>query len=69
MPTIAGMLRLRATIAAHDWPRVADRLAVTASVGLADAAEVLDAAALLTLADRRLYAAKYGGRNRVVVRD
>ncbi len=61
--------RLRAAIAAHDWPRVADRLAVTASVGLADAAEVLDAAALLTLADRRLYAAKYGGRNRVVVRD
>ena len=61
--------RLRSAIAAHPWSRLAAGLEVTTSVGLADAAEVLDAPALLTLADRRLYAAKYGGRNRVVVSD
>ncbi|NWG74635.1 MAG: GGDEF domain-containing protein, partial [Rubrivivax sp.] len=58
--------RLLETVAAHPWDEVAAGLAVTTSIGLADGAEALDAAQLLTLADRRLYAAKYGGRNRVV---
>ncbi len=59
--------RLREAIAGHDWGRVAAGLTVTTSIGVADATEVLNPAALLTLADRRLYAAKYSGRDRVVV--
>ncbi len=58
--------RIRVLIASQQWSRLAPGLGVTSSFGLADAGEVLDAPALLTLADRRLYAAKSGGRNRVV---
>ena len=58
--------RLRAAVAAHPWQDVAAGLVVTTSIGIADSAESPDAAALLTLADKRLYAAKLGGRNRVV---
>ncbi len=58
--------RLRASIEAHDWHAVAPGLAVTVSIGVATSVEAADAAALLTLADRRLYAAKHAGRNRVV---
>jgi diguanylate cyclase (GGDEF)-like protein len=59
--------RLRAAVQAHDWQRVRPGLVVTVSMGLTSADEAGDAAGLLTLADRRLYAAKYGGRNRLVV--
>ncbi len=58
--------RLRASIESHDWTRIAAGLTVTISIGLAHGGEASDAAALLQLADRRLYAAKHGGRNRVV---
>ncbi len=58
--------RLRELIAGQEWSRLAPGLEVSGSFGVADASEALDAPALLTLADRRLYAAKFGGRNRVV---
>ncbi|MGI9026356.1 MAG: diguanylate cyclase [Burkholderiaceae bacterium] len=58
--------RLRASVQAFAWTTVANELRVTISVGVAGAAEAHDTTALLTLADRRLYAAKHGGRNRVV---
>ncbi len=58
--------RLRQSIERHPWDRVVRGLAVTVSIGVAAMAEGGDPPALLTLADRRLYAAKHGGRNRVV---
>ena len=64
---IAIAHRLRASLQAQPWGEVAPELCVSVSIGVAEATETFDAAALLTLADRRLYAAKYGGRNQVVV--
>ena len=61
--------RLRVSVEQHDWRTVAPDLSVTVSVGIAQAAETSDAHALLSLADRRLYAAKHDGRNRVVHSD
>lgn len=58
--------KLRAAIEAHDWSSIAPGLRVTASVGIAGNAEAEDPAALLGVADARLYAAKRAGRNRVV---
>ena len=58
--------RIRELVERQDWLRLAPQLNVTSSLGVADASEVLNAPALLTVADRRLYAAKFGGRNRVV---
>jgi diguanylate cyclase (GGDEF)-like protein len=58
--------RLRESILAYPWHGLARGLAVSASIGVAQGIETADPAALLTLADRRLYAAKYGGRNQVV---
>ncbi len=59
--------RLRQTVADQAWGEVSPGLRVTASLGVADASEAAEPQALLTLADKRLYAAKLGGRNRVVV--
>jgi diguanylate cyclase (GGDEF)-like protein len=59
--------RLCSTIRAHDWDRMAPGLAVTASVGVATAADAGDLAGLAALADERLYEAKRAGRDRVVV--
>ena len=58
--------RLREAIAGWDWEGVAAGLRVTASIGIADEREAKDTAALLQLADYRLYSAKGAGRNRVI---
>lgn len=58
--------RLRGAVATHDWTPLTPGLAVTVSIGLAQGQEAADGAALFALADRRLYLAKNGGRNRVV---
>lgn len=60
--------RLRHAIEGFDWHAIEAALGVTTSIGLASSTEVPghDAHALLALADRRLYAAKAAGRNRVV---
>jgi two-component system, cell cycle response regulator len=57
--------RLRVAIGDEPWHEVAPGLAVTASVGVATAAGAEELAALSELADRRLYAAKRAGRDRV----
>ena len=61
--------RVRLAVEAEDWRALHPLLRVTISIGLAhqpSTSGVSDLHALLTLADRRLYAAKEGGRNRVV---
>jgi diguanylate cyclase len=58
--------RIRATVERHDWTVVAAGLYVTVSVGVAAGRPDGDAAVVLDVADRRLYAAKRDGRNRVV---
>lgn len=62
----AAAERLRRLVEAHDWSAVAPGLAITVSIGVAHGDEAEDGDALLALADRRLYVAKRGGRNRVV---
>ena len=58
--------RLRESVEAEPWGSIAEGLQVSVSIGVAAAVEAVDGAALPTLADRRLYAAKFGGRNQVV---
>jgi diguanylate cyclase (GGDEF)-like protein len=58
--------RLREAVAGHGWQQLREGLTVTLSIGVAEASEAADATNLLTLADQRLYAAKHGGRNKVV---
>jgi diguanylate cyclase (GGDEF)-like protein len=60
--------RLRVAVERFDWTALDPALAVTLSIGLASSSEAPagDAVALLDLADTRVYAAKAGGRNRVV---
>jgi diguanylate cyclase (GGDEF)-like protein len=59
--------RVRVHIERHRWATIAPGLAVTISAGLALADSADDAASLLARADGALYAAKRGGRNRLVV--
>jgi two-component system, cell cycle response regulator len=59
--------KLQAAVAEHDWDLLSTGITVTASIGLAVAPDdSVDHAGLLEAADRRLYEAKRGGRNRVV---
>ncbi len=58
--------RLRARVAEHDWTALAPELAATLSIGLAHAPPY-DLATLFDQADRAMYRAKQGGRNRVAV--
>ena len=58
--------RIRRAVAEFDWGVIAAGLAVTVSVGVALCGETETPAELLSLADRRLYQAKRGGRDRVI---
>ena len=58
--------RLRLTVAEHDFSNLAERLHVTISIGLCESSVSTDVRDLLGRADALLYAAKRGGRNRVV---
>ncbi|MDX6684458.1 MAG: hypothetical protein QOF86_586 [Baekduia sp.] len=60
--------RLRAAVAAEPWHELAPGLAITASIGVVSAPTAEDVDGLVRLADRRLYAAKGAGRNRVDAR-
>jgi diguanylate cyclase (GGDEF)-like protein len=53
-------------VAAHGWSTIADGLQVTLSIGIAHAPPY-DIATLFDQADRAMYRAKQGGRNRVAV--
>jgi diguanylate cyclase (GGDEF)-like protein len=59
--------RLRASVAAYPWHGIAPGLSATISIGVATAIEAAERNTLLALADRRLYAAKFAGRDRVEV--
>ncbi|MBO3742164.1 GGDEF domain-containing protein [Actinoplanes flavus] len=59
--------RLRLRIRAHGWEPITGTLQVTTSIGVTTVAEGRDTfSALLSTADRNLYTAKRGGRDRVV---
>ena len=61
----AACEKLRAAVEAHDWASVDPALRVTVSIGLSGDLSAHSPQALLADADRRLYEAKRGGRNRV----
>jgi diguanylate cyclase (GGDEF)-like protein len=62
----AACERLRAAIRDETWDHIAGDLALTASFGVATAADAADLTALAEIADQRLYAAKRSGRDRVI---
>ncbi|WP_433299081.1 diguanylate cyclase [Actinoplanes sp. CA-030573] len=67
-PAVALLDDIRRTVSGFGWESLTEGLPVTVSIGVAG---VADAAAptqpaLLSIADRHLYAAKHGGRDRVV---
>lgn len=70
VPADAALRRceqIRRSVAEYDWTPIAGNLPITLSIGVATApAGQTSPAALLSDADRNLYAAKRSGRNRVV---
>jgi diguanylate cyclase (GGDEF)-like protein len=58
--------RIRRSIANHDWVRTAPNLQVTASFGVAERTKDEPIADWLNRSDKSVYAAKHGGRNRVI---
>ena len=58
--------RLRAVICGEEWEDLAPGLTVTASIGVVSSPDCADIRDLERVADERLYAAKRGGRDRVV---
>ncbi|SHF30472.1 GGDEF domain-containing protein [Devosia limi] len=60
---------VRLAVAEADWAAIAPGLRVTVSIGLAAGGESDLGGDLLAIADRRLYAAKAQGRNRLVTHD
>jgi diguanylate cyclase (GGDEF)-like protein len=58
--------RMRAAIERHAWSTLGLGLAVTASFGVAEAAEGESLKCALARADRAMYHAKHAGRNRVI---
>lgn len=58
--------RVRNAIEGHDWARTNPGLRVTASIGVAAVRPGENVKAWINRADRAMYAAKSGGRNRVV---
>ena len=57
--------RLRVVVQTHDWQAIAAGLQVTVSVGLSEVASGQAMQDALSDADRQLYRAKQGGRNRI----
>jgi diguanylate cyclase (GGDEF)-like protein len=57
--------RLRCAIAAEPWDEIAAGISLTTSIGVVTSATTTDIDTTIRLADRRLYAAKSAGRNRV----
>jgi diguanylate cyclase (GGDEF)-like protein len=59
---------VRQAVARHEWGGLTRNLPVTVSIGVAGVAESAEPSqpALLSIADHNLYAAKHGGRDRVV---
>jgi diguanylate cyclase (GGDEF)-like protein len=60
--------RIRQSVARYDWASLTRHLPVTVSIGVAGRGDSPTATqpSLLSIADRNLYAAKHGGRDRVV---
>lgn len=63
---VAAAERIRSGVLRHAWDALVPGLTVTASFGVAMITEAATKIELLALADRRMYEAKVGGRNRVV---
>ncbi|MEO7126800.1 MAG: GGDEF domain-containing protein [Nakamurella sp.] len=64
---VARCEEIRITIAGYDWTTLVGAIPVTISIGVATAADgQTSPAAILSDADRNLYAAKRSGRNKVV---